>query len=86
MNDNNNIYIIKELTQHATLKGTILLGGQETRKARKSQKSRSEEKLEGFSSAFLFPARIREAVTRVETTGIDHPTWRITRGTGIVKG
>ena len=64
MNDNNNIYIIKELTQHATLKGTILLGGQETRKARKSQKSRSEEKLGSFSLTSLFPTKKWEAVTK----------------------
>ena len=40
----------------------------------------------GFSSASLFLARKRKIVIRVETMGIDHPTWRITRGAGIVKG
>ena len=34
------------------------------RKDRKSQKSRSEMKVVGFSSASLFPARKQEAVTQ----------------------
>ena len=33
----------------------------------------------------LFPARKRKVVIWVETTIIDHPTRRITRGAGIVK-
>ena len=40
-----------------------MLGGQEKRKDRKTRKSRSEEKVVGFSSASLFPARKHEAVT-----------------------
>ena len=40
----------------------------------------------GFTSVSLFPARKLEAVTRVETTGIDHPTWKITWGAVIVRG
>ena len=55
------------------------------RKDREPQKSRSEKKVVDFSSASLFPSRIWEAVTRMKTTGIDHPTWRITQGTSIVK-
>ena len=39
-----------------------IAGGQEKRKDRKTRKNRSEEKVESFSSAFLFPARKREAV------------------------
>ena len=35
-------------------------------KNRKTLKSRSEEKVVGFSSAFIFPARKWEEVTRVE--------------------
>ena len=46
------------------LKGTISLGGQEKRNDKKTQKSRSEEKVVGFSSAPLFPARKREVVTQ----------------------
>ena len=48
----------------ATIKGTISLGGQEKRNDRKIQKRRSEEKVEGFSSASLFPTMKWEAVTK----------------------
>ena len=41
-----------------------MLGVQEKNKDKKSRKSRSEEKVVGLSSAFLFPARKREAVTQ----------------------
>ena len=41
------------------------------------QKSRSEEKLVGFSSAW--------AVTQGRTRGIDHLMWRKTQEAGIVK-
>ena len=58
------IIIIKEQPQQAALKSTISLGVQEKRKDRKTQKSRSEEKVVGFSSASLFPARKREAVAQ----------------------
>ena len=37
---------------------------QEKRKEKKSQKSRSEEKVVGLSSASLFPARKLEVVTQ----------------------
>ena len=47
----------------AALEVTISLGSQEKRKDRKTQKSKSEEKVVGFSSASLFPAKNREAVT-----------------------
>ena len=40
----------------------------------------------GFSSASLFSARKREAVTKVEAIRIDYPTRRITQGTSNVKG
>ena len=40
-----------------------MLRGQEKRKDRKTQKRRSEEKVVGFSSAFLFSTRKWEAVT-----------------------
>ena len=49
-------------------------------------KSRNEEKVVGFSSAFLFPGRKQEAVTQGGTRGIDHPIRRRTQGDGIVKG
>ena len=48
----------------AALKGIISLGGQKKRKNRKTRKSRSEEKAVAFSSASLFPARKREAITQ----------------------
>ena len=48
------------------------LGGQEKRKDRKIWKSRSEEKVVGFSSASLFPRRKWEAVTQGGTRG-DRP-------------
>ena len=41
-----------------------MLGGQGKRKDRKTWKRRSEEKVVGFSSASLFPARKWEAVTQ----------------------
>ena len=40
----------------------LLLGGQEKRKGNKTRKSRNEEKVVGFRSAFIFHARKREAV------------------------
>ena len=52
------------------------MGGQE-RKDRKTWKSRSEGKVVGFTSAFLFPIRKREAVTQggtMEPGG--YTTWR----------
>ena len=42
------------------------------RKDRKSQKSRSEEKVMGFSSVSLFPTRKREAVTQGRTMLVNH--------------
>ena len=60
----------------------LIAGGQEKRKDRQTLKSRSEEKVAGFISAFLFRARRREAVTRV----IHYPILRITQGAGIVRG
>ena len=41
-----------------------MLEGQEKREDRKTQKSSSEEKVVGFSSAFLFPTRKWEVVTQ----------------------
>ena len=52
------IIIIKEY------KGNISHGGQEKWKDRKTRKCRSEEKVVGFSTASIFPARKREAVTQ----------------------
>ena len=46
---------------------TISLERQEKRKDRKIRKSKSEEKVVGFSSAYLFSERKRKAVSRVET-------------------
>ena len=48
----------------AAIKGTIQLEDQEKSKDRKTQKSMSEEKVVGFSSASLFPTRKWEAVTQ----------------------
>ena len=45
-----------------------IAGGEEKRKGRKTRKSKSEEKMVGFSSASLFPARKREAVTQGGTS------------------
>ena len=39
----------------------------------KTQKSKSEEKMVGFSSASLFPVRKREAVTQGGIGGIEQP-------------
>ena len=49
------------------------------------QKSRSESKVIGFSSASLFPERKWEAVTQGRTRGTDHSTRRRTQGVGTVK-
>ena len=54
----------------------------EKRKDRKTQKSRSEEKVVDFSSASLFTARKQEAVTNM----INHPMQRKTQGVSIIKG
>ena len=59
--------------------------GAQKRKDRKTKKSRSEEKVVGFSSAFLFPARKWEAVTQSGTRGRDYLARR-TQGASIVKG
>ena len=56
------------------------------REDRKTLQSKNEEKVESFSLASLFPARKREAGSRMETTGIDYATRRITREPSIVKG
>ena len=53
----------------AALNVTISLGGEEKRKDRKTWKSRSEEKVVGFSSASLFSAVKWEAVTQGGTRG-----------------
>ena len=49
------IYTITEEPQQAALKDTISLWVQEKRKVRKTWKSRREEKVDGISSASLFP-------------------------------
>ena len=66
----------------AALKGIISLGGLEKRKDRKKLKSRSEEKVVGFSSASLFSTRKREVVTLGGTRGINHLIQRITKDQG----
>ena len=48
--------------------------------------SRSEEKMVGFRSTFLFPVRKREAVTQGRTRRIGHPTLKKSQGANIVKG
>ena len=57
----------------------------EKRKDRETRKSRNEEKVVSFSSASLFPARKRGAVTQGGTRVMDHPTQRKNQGAGIVK-
>ena len=46
-----------------------LSGGLKEEERQKNTKSRSEEKILGFSSTSLFRASKWEAVTRVETSG-----------------
>ena len=55
------------------------------REKRKKQKSRSEEKMVGFSSPSLFTARKWEPVTQDGTRGIDYLMQR-TQGASITKG
>ena len=55
--------LLRSKPQQAASKGSISLGGQEKRKGKKTRKSRSEEKVAGFISVSLFPARKREGVT-----------------------
>ena len=73
----------KVLLLRAAIEGSISLGVYEKRETRKS---RSEEKVVGFNSAFLFPVRKWEAVTQGENHRDSHPTWMITQGVGIIKG
>ena len=54
----------KSITEIKLFLGAISLGVQEKRKDRKTRRSRSEEKVVGFSSASLFPARKLEPVTQ----------------------
>ena len=60
-----------------------MLECQEKRKGRKNTESRGEEKVVGFSSASLFPAKKREAVIQGGTNRIDPGK---TQGAGFVKG
>ena len=53
---------------------------------RKTRQSRSEKKVASFSSASLFPARKREAVTQGGTMVTDHLTRRRNQGAGRAKG
>ena len=66
--------------------GNISLEGQEKRKEKKKWKSRSEEKVVGFSLSFLFPTRKWEAFTQGGTKWIDLLKQRRTQGAVIVKG
>ena len=84
---NNNKYVLLLLRinpgrQHS--KGLYRWGSRE-RKDTKEWRSRSEEKVVGFSSASLFYAGKREAVTQGGTREIDHWTRRRTQGHGTVK-
>ena len=79
------IYILLRSNSSRQLKGSISLGGQEKSKGRKTRKSRSEKKVVSFSSASLFSARKRGAVTRAGIRVIYHQKWRKTQGAGIVK-
>ena len=73
------IIIIQELPHQAAIKALYSWLGRR-RGEKKKRKRESEEKVVDVSSASLFPARKHKAVTWVETTGIDHPTRRITLG------
>ena len=75
------IIIIKVYSQQAALKGTISVRFKRRGKTGKHGKVGMKKKVAHFSSAFLFLAMKREAVTRKE-----HPTRSITQGAGIVKG
>ena len=58
------------LSNASRLQSRIYIAGKEGEEGRqKTRKSRSEEKLVGFSSVSLFLKRKREAVTRVEIEG-----------------
>ena len=58
------IVLIKEYTQQAALKGTISLEVRRRKKTWKTGKRSIVEKVMGFSSASLFTASKREAVTQ----------------------
>ena len=58
----------------STQRYKYLWGGGENSKDRKTLKSRSEEKVVGFSSGSLFPLKKRESVIQGGTRGIDHLT------------
>ena len=75
---------IFEMIDSGSTQRHYIVGG--VRKDRKTRKSSSEEKVMGFCSASLFPARKREAVTQGGTRRIDHLTGRKTQGAGIAKG
>ena len=62
------------------------MGGQEKKKDRKTLKSTSEEKVVGFISVSLLPAKKLEEVTQGGTKGIDYLMRRKTQGAGFVKG
>ena len=62
-----------------------MLDGQKKRKDKKTWKSRSKEKLVGFSSTSLFPTRKQETVTQGGKRGTNHLTWRRTQGLGMSK-
>ena len=79
-----NVYILLLLRSNHSRHN--IAGGYEKRKDIKTRRSRSEEKVVGFSSTSLFPTRKREAVTQNGTRGIYHLMWRRTQGTGIIKG
>ena len=51
----------------------------------KTRKRMSEEKVVGFSSTSLFPARKRKAVTKGRIREIDHRARSRTQGAGTVK-
>ena len=63
-----------------------IAGDEEKMKDGKTRKSRSEEKVVGFSSTSLFLARKRKAVTHGAIRVIDYPTRKKTQGAGFVKG
>ena len=66
------IFIIKEYPQQAARKGTISLGCQEKMKDRKTQKSRSEEKVVSLAQPPYFPQVNGRQSLRVDAMGIDH--------------
>ena len=82
-----NILFLLKSNPNSQHSKAICCWGIRRRRKRKALKSRSEEKVLGFSSASLFPISIWkwEAVTQGGTRGIDYLMWKKTWGASIIK-